>query len=133
MRTVAEETVMCKFCNLPFNIEPWRKAKFCSRTCFYSHNRGENHSRYRHGGYLEKGYHVLLQNGRYVGVHRSIAERVLGRPLKHGEVVHHLNGDKKDNRNANLLICSNSYHQWLHAEMSLRYARERFGNGNGKK
>ena len=46
--------------------------------------------------------------------HVLIAENVLGRPLRRDECVHHINGDKLDNRNCNLLICSRSYHTWLH-------------------
>jgi len=34
--------------------------------------------------------------------------------LKFNEIVHHINEKKDDNRNSNLLICSKSYHTWLH-------------------
>lgn len=56
--------------------------------------------------------------------HDAIAERVLGRPLKtfgaghpDNEVVHHVDGNKKNNAPANLLICTHSYHTALHARL----------------
>lgn len=51
--------------------------------------------------------------------HRVVAEQILGRPLKPGEIVHHINGDKRDNRRENLEIYAS---QGLHAAEHFRGA-----------
>ena len=47
--------------------------------------------------------------------HRIIAENVLGKKLPKGSQVHHVDGDKTNNANSNLVICPNAgYHSLLH-------------------
>lgn len=64
------------------------------------------------------GYVCLTINGRAVYQHVHVAEKALGRSLRQGEVVHHINRNRSDNRPENLLVCSDQYHRELHARMS---------------
>ncbi len=51
--------------------------------------------------------------------HRVVAEQILGRPLKAGEIVHHRDGNKRNNNPENLIIFdSQSEHAKHHAEMN---------------
>ena len=47
-------------------------------------------------------------------LHRVIAAEKLGRPLIKGEVVHHIDGDKKNNIQQNLMVMTRSEHTRVH-------------------
>jgi len=59
----------------------------------------------------------------YVLEHRAVVALELGRPLKRSESVHHVNGDKQDNRIENLEVFDKSSHSILHAETIRRESK----------
>jgi len=50
----------------------------------------------------QDGYVQILVNGRWLAEHRVVMEKMIGRPLRKGESVHHKNGIKRDNTEGNL-------------------------------
>lgn len=62
------------------------------------------------------GYRTLWKNGRKILEHRWVLEQKLGRKLKQSEHIHHLNGNKLDNRIENLKIVTNEEHGHEHRD-----------------
>lgn len=66
------------------------------------------------GDQMKSRYRKMRVNGINVLVHRHLMEQKLGRPLHSGEWVHHLNGDRYDNRIENLDLISPKGHCQFH-------------------
>lgn len=74
------------------------------------------------GGTKNEGKYISIYtpdhphaNGKYVLEHRLVVERILGHYLPVGSVVHHIDGNGKNNAPSNLVVCEDEkYHQLLH-------------------
>lgn len=66
--------------------------------------------------YVRIPNHPRATSTGYVYEHRAVVENHLGRLLEDGEVVHHVNHDKTDNRIENLVLLNGKSHARLHGE-----------------
>ena len=63
-----------------------------------------------------KGYKCFLdRKGNRILVHRRVMEKKLGRKIKTDHEVHHVNGNKHDNRPDNLIEVSIEEHRKIHS------------------
>lgn len=106
--------------------------KFCSRVCHYDFYRKnpDKHPLYKPEGSISShGYVVVrvLKNGQSCQMrqHRYVMEKHLGRELLSNEHVHHINGNKIDNRLENLIVLKSSDHQKTHYQEGLGLASEK--------
>jgi len=88
---------------------------------------GKRNPNWRGGRGVSSHGYVLVNVGkrrpdgrgsRYQYEHRLVAEDVLGRSLLHGEIVHHKNGDKQDNRPENIVVVRGNARHYVHHRRS---------------
>jgi hypothetical protein len=79
--------------------------KYCSSECYW-----ENLKKIHAPFATPATYKVVRENGKRIREHVWVVEKHLGRKLSKGEVVHHKNGNKHDNRIENLEVMSQSEH-----------------------
>lgn len=123
---------VCARCGERFKRWPSQRARpgqktYCSGTCRAKgrvYARGHEHPQWKTDGRTvsQEGY-VLVQahghpaarsNGDYVLEHRIVMEKHLGRYLESHETIHHVNGDRADNRIENLQLRTGRHGKGVH-------------------
>lgn len=125
--------INCLFCKKKKRISPSKKSssRFCSKECFYKYNRGKNTYQWKGRRKTQMGYVIVKddsgkRSSGYIYEHRKIIEEHLGRELNRNESVHHINGNKSDNRIINLEVTSSHNHALMHNNKRKRNRLGRF-------
>lgn len=118
--------VLCDECGSKTKMPPsqYKRAKnhFCSKGCHMKFmNRELNPTRMTdeikekiRQSKIGKGECKSYEKTHGKHTHRIVAEQMIGRPLKPGEIVHHKDGNKRNNKMSNLKVMTQAEHCRLH-------------------
>jgi hypothetical protein len=116
----------CLTCRKVVHWYPSQPHKYCSLSCAAKNRTGIKNPAFKGGKVIDStnGYVRMLGLGKLRKYeHRIVMEQVLGRPLRDGEEVHHINGIKTDNRPENLFIISKREHSRKHFNLFVQVQR----------
>ena len=99
-----------KLVSSSFNEDTRKRAS--ERITYYNQNVFNKGEYRRRNAEAKRGKGSGKSYVKYNGVHehRLIAEKKIGRPLEPGEIVHHIDGNKRNNDPSNLEVMSQSEH-----------------------
>ena len=114
--------MICEQCgrhykDFPSNVKR-HEHHYCGRACSVEAHNYHNTVDSWQGGYVSSstGYKYIRYKGKAIEEHRLVMMKLLGRELETDEHVHHINGNKTDNRPENLMLLTHSEHSSLHAK-----------------
>lgn len=71
---------------------------------------GKDHPNWKGGHINGAGYRIVYHNGKRMVEHRVVAEQMIGRPLEANEIVHHIDGNRSNNSQENLVVMLSAEH-----------------------
>lgn len=137
--TIAERTRRCPVCDKDYLVaKPSSKQRFCGQSCAWKtfgdrvrmlsytpEARKKRADARRFGG---KGKTYVKLNSRHM--HRVVAEQKIGRKILPHEVVHHIDGNKRNNHPENLEVIPRADHSRLHTLGMVRHRKTHCKNGH---
>lgn len=117
----------CKHCGKPVRLA---YHVYCGTECQHAHNRGPNHPGWIGRTVTAAGYvllsipeHPRAYRGR-IAEHIVVMEKMLGRQLRPGETVHHINEIKGDNCPENLQLFASRGEHTRHHMLGQQHSRK---------
>jgi len=110
---------ICPGCGKEFYQYPSRikqGIKRCSNTCKGKFLSGENNPIWKRGYTISGGYKMIIVGKEKIYEHRYVMEQHIGRKLKKGEEVHHIDGNKMNNSIENLMLLTIDEHKKFHRD-----------------
>lgn len=102
--------------NIPASDETKKKISASHKGVYLKPSEFGGHKKRRTDGYISIYFpsHPKATKDGYVMEHILVMEQKIGRYLRNGEVVHHINKNRCDNRVENLIVMTKSEHTSMH-------------------